>query len=95
MAFLEPLIAGLGEVGAGEAAGAGAAEGTGLGGAVRDFNDTPVGKMAGSIGGNVVAHGIEHGIGSVAHEAGKLAGETLGTGKAYERVNIGPMANLD
>jgi len=91
MAFLEPLIAGLGEVGAGEAAGAGAAEGTGLGGAVRDFNDTPVGKMAGSIGGNVVAHGI----GSVAHEAGKLAGETLGTGKAYERVNIGPMANLD
>jgi len=47
--------------------------------------------MAGSIGGNVVAHGI----GSVAHEAGKLAGETLGTGKAYERVNIGPMANLD
>jgi len=91
MAFLEPLVAGLGE----EAAGAGAAEGTGLGGAMRDFNDSPVGKMAGSIGGNVVAHGIEHLAGSALHEGGKLMGETIGTGKAYEREPIGPMANLD
>lgn len=89
MAFLEPLIAGLGEAGAAEgaAAGAGKVSSTGLGGrlggALRDFNDSAVGKIAGSVGGHLLS--------GAAHDAGSA----IGTGKSYEKADIGPMGNLD
>lgn len=89
MAFLEPLIAGLGEAGAAEgaAAGAGRVSATGLGGRLggmlKDFNDSAVGKIAGSVGGHLLT-GIAH-----------SAESAVGTGRPYERVDIGPMSNLD
>lgn len=64
-----------------------------LGGMVRDFNDSPVGKVLGTIGkGDMVVHGLQditgHGGG------GGGGGGPVEAGPPTGGVNIGPMANV-
>jgi hypothetical protein len=75
MAFLEalaPLLEGGAEGGAGAEAG-------GAGGMLKDFNDNPVTKIAGHVGGNLV-HQF---MGSIGTHGGD-----------QEKANIGPIGNL-
>jgi hypothetical protein len=58
---------------------------------MKDFNDSPVGRIAGSrFGQNLMAHAAEQGVKSLAGGAAGVAHQTLGTGgDPMETVNIG------
>lgn len=97
MAFVAPLIEGLGALGEGAGAaeaGAGAAEGASTaargGGMLKDFNDSPVGKIMGKASTSIAGHEIAHTVEGAAH----TASSAVGTGPSYEKVDIGSMGNL-
>jgi hypothetical protein len=87
----EAAGAGVGaEAGAGAGAAAEAPSG-GAGGMLRDFNDSPIGKIAGSrFGQNALMNQGMHMAGGLFH----TAESAIGTGPREERENIGPMGNL-
>ena len=77
MAFVLPEVAA--EAGAGAEAGGGLGGLGRLGGMAKDFNDSPVGKIAGSFGGKLV-HAVTGAIGT--------------GGEPVERVDEGPVGHL-